>query len=140
MYKTISGILRLLLAIVASIRFYTTCSDMQFFQKFSAMSFGTKMGTTLVFILMINFIVYMVVNGIRELKKKSIRLSAMYYIICFTYLISAWVMISLINIDSYVSYFSITMLVTIFSLLLAVYYLFADFIAFFVKRKSKLRS
>jgi hypothetical protein len=104
------------------------------------MSFGTKMGTILVFILMINFIVYMVVNGIRELKNKPIRLSAMYYIICFTYFIIAWVMISLINIDSYVSYFSMAMLVTIFSLLLAVYYLFADFIAFFIKRKSKLQS
>jgi uncharacterized membrane protein len=140
MYKTISGILRIFLAVIAGKTFYSTCNNMQVFQKYSTMSYGAKVGTIMLFVFIINFVVYMIVNGIRELHKKPIKLIAMYYIIGLTYLLIGLIVIPSSHIDSNISYFSLTMMVTIFSLLLAVYYLFADFIAFFVKRKSKRQS
>src|ERR1700744_273729 len=89
MYKTISGILRIFLAITAGESFYNNCNKLQTFQNFPIMSYGAKVGTIALLILIVNFVVYMVINGIREIKNKRIMLTVMYYIICLTYLLIA---------------------------------------------------
>ena len=140
MYKTVSGILRVFLAITAGVSFYNNCNKLQTFQSFPTMSYGAKVGTIALLVLMANFVVYMAVNGIREIKNKRIMLTAMYYIICLTYLLIAIIIIPSSHIDPQISYLSITTIITIISVLLAVYYLIADFIALFIKRKTKLQS
>jgi len=141
MYKTISGILRIFLAITAGVSFYNNCNKLQTFQSFPTMTYGAKVGTIALLVLITNFMVYMVANGIREIKNKRIMLTAMYYIICLTYLLIALIIIPFAHIDPQISYFSITTILTIISVLLAVYYFIADFITLFIiKRKTKLQS
>lgn len=139
MYKTISGILRIFLAITASVSFYNNCNKLQTFQNFPAMSYGAKVGTIVLLVIVTNFVVYMVVNGIREIKNKRIMLTPMYYIICLTYLLIALIIIPSSHIDPNISYFSVYTITAFFSFLLAVYYLIADFISLFLKRKTKVQ-
>jgi hypothetical protein len=78
MKRIISGILRIVLALVTDVVNLRTLHRIKAFENFHLMNSGQKTGEILIFIFLINFTIYMTVNAIMDFKNRAIKFKAMY--------------------------------------------------------------
>jgi hypothetical protein len=100
MKRIISGILRFVLVFMFTEHNIVYFIQMNSFQKFPSMTGGHKYGFIIILLIVINFIVYMVFNGVRDFQDKPIRLKPMYIIFLLTILIAGVVIIPVGNIQT----------------------------------------
>jgi hypothetical protein len=88
MRKKISGVLRLSFALVFGVHSIVNFKNMRAVEKFPRMTSGQKSGELLVLFLVLSILIYMILNGVRELQNKVIILKSLYIIFVLTVLIA----------------------------------------------------
>ena len=136
MKNSINGILRI---VVALIIIFFLCKSINLidykFDHSSLKASAHTTGTYIAVLVFLNFVLYMLINGIRQLKNLNIKYKAMYIIELFFALILliTWIP-QIIAVNNHWDFYIIT---TELFFIITIYYIIVDFRFFFFRKKNE---
>ncbi len=132
MKTIISGILRIVLALVTDFVNLRTLDRMKAFENFHTMNSGQKTGEILILLSLTNFTVYMVTNAIMNFKNKAIKFRPMYILFFLDIFFS---LVKLFPLQKVPLWWGILMVIYI---LIALFFVINDFIQLWFKHPKKV--
>jgi hypothetical protein len=137
MYNKISGSLRLFLILTVSIWFYENFIITHTFERFYRMSDNARQGNEIILSIISYFVIYMTIYSILEFKNQLLKYQIFYWLYLLMTLFIILVVLPATHRDNKVSLISLSSLLLILFTTISIYFVIADFISLFFKKKPK---
>jgi len=140
MYKRVSGIFRILLALITITGFVKNPKVEEWTKNITSNPIGANLALFIVTIFLVIFLSYLIINGLREFNGKPIKHRVLYLFMFLFAVFFAFTIPGFIANNHLISQWVIPTALTFLFLTSLMYFTISDFITLFLKKKSQDKS